>query len=74
VLRSTWILLLLTSLASGCSEAPTPQAEAPAQRAKPAPPADAKVVPRKGTPPAATRGIPATSPSTGEPVEVHRTR
>jgi len=75
ILRNCFLILLLMAAAlfGGCAEAPPEPDPTPAMRSKPSRPQDARITPRRGAVPApAARGSRATSPSTGEPVEVHR--
>jgi hypothetical protein len=72
--RLTWILCLLGLIAAGCAESPPPAPRQEARRTKPAPAPDARIIERKTATPEAQRGVQGTSPSTGEPVEIHRSR
>ena len=72
--RTALILFLFAALAPCCAETPPAPAASPTLHSKPAPPPDATLAPRRTPAPTPTRGTPAASPSTGEPVEVHRSR
>ncbi len=77
ILRYCTLILLLMEIAlsGGCTEVNPEPGPTPTMRSKPSPPADALITPHRGPAPArATRGLRAVSPSTGEPVEVHRSR